>query len=391
MIDLAEAQARLLALASKTPVETLSLIEANGRWAAADLNALRTQPARDLSAMDGYAIRFAEQPGPWQMIGESAAGRAFDGAMAPGEAVRIFTGAAMPDGADTILIQEDARVTEGILEMTGEGPPAKGAHVRAAGSDFHTGDAILSTGDLVTPARIALAALAGHANIPVHRRPRIALISTGDELRVPGSPDVPDTIPASNAPMLAALLAPVAEVIDLGIVADDLETLRACFAGIADVDIVITTGGASVGDHDLVRPALEAAGANLDFWKIAMRPGKPVMAGRLGDAIVIGLPGNPVSAYVTAFLMALPVARHMAGSRSPYPLAIPASLGVALAANGPRLDHKRAVLTAGIVTPAPTNDSAMLAALAASNALIVREPYAPVAAAGATVSVYQLD
>ncbi len=391
MIDLAEAQARLLALASKTPVETLSLFEANGRWAATDLNALRTQPARDLSAMDGYAIRFAERPGPWRMIGESAAGRAFGGAMAPGEAVRIFTGAALPDGADTILIQEDARVTEGILEMTGEGPPAKGAHVRAAGSDFHTGDAILSTGDLVTPARIALAALAGHANISVHRRPRIALISTGDELRLPGSPDRPDTIPASNAPMLTALLAPVAEVIDWGIVADDLETLRACFAGIADVDIVITTGGASVGDHDLVRPALEAAGANLDFWKIAMRPGKPVMAGRLGDAIVIGLPGNPVSAYVTAFLMALPVARHMAGSRSPYPLAIPARLGVALAANGPRLDHRRAVLTAGIVTPAPTNDSAMLAALAASNALIVRERYAPVAAVGATISVYQLD
>jgi molybdopterin molybdotransferase len=389
MMDLTEAQARLLALASQTPVESVSLIDAAGRWAAADLGALRTQPARDLSAMDGYAIRFAERPGPWRLIGESAAGRSFDGAVAPCEAVRIFTGAALPDGADTILIQEDAIATDGIVEMTGEGPPAKGAHVRLAGSDFRAGDPILSAGDLVTSARIALAALAGHAHIPVNRKPRIALISTGDELRVPGSPDLPDTIPASNAPMLAALLAPVAEVTDLGIVADDLDTLRNCFSGIADVDIVITTGGASVGDHDLVRPALEAAGADLDFWKIAMRPGKPVMAGQLGDAIVLGLPGNPVSAYVTAFLLALPLARHMGGATDPFPKLETAILGRPLPANGPRLDHRRAVLDGGIVTPVPSNDSAMLEALASSNAFIVRHPNAAEANAGDIVELYR--
>ncbi len=389
MIDLAEAQARLLALATKTPVETVSLVESAGRWAASDLTALRTQPARDLSAMDGYAIRFAERPGPWRLIGESAAGRAFDGALSPGEAVRIFTGAALPDGTDTILIQEDATATDGIVEMTGEGPPATGAHVRLAGSDFRAGDAILSAGDPITPARIALATLAGHAHIPVHRKPRIALISTGDELRLPGSPDAPDTIPASNAPMLAALLAPVATVSDLGIVADDLDTLRNCFDGIADVDIIITTGGASVGDHDLVRPALETAGANLDFWKIAMRPGKPVMAGRLGNAIVLGLPGNPVSAYVTAFLMALPLARHMSGAADPLTKSETAILGSPLPANGPRLDHRRAVLEAGIATPVPSNDSAMLAALASSNALIVRLPNAAAADAGDKVTLYR--
>ncbi len=389
MISLAEAQARLLALASPTPLETVSLIEASGRWAASDIAALRTQPARDLSAMDGYAIRFAERPGPWRLTGESAAGRAFGGALGAGETVRIFTGAALPDAADTILIQEDALATDGVVYMTGEGPSAAGAHVRAAASDFRKRDVIASAGDLMTPARIALAALAGHAGIPVHRKPRIALISTGDELRTPGSPERADTIPASNAPMLAALFAHAADVEDLGIVADDLDSLAHAFAAAKTFDILITTGGASVGDHDLVRPALLAAGASLDFWKIAMRPGKPVMAGRLGDAIVLGLPGNPVSAYVTAFLLALPLARHIAGSLLPLPQTEAALLGSPLGANGPRLDHRRAALQAGIVTPAPSNDSAMLAALAASNALIIRQPDAPPAAGGEMVEVYR--
>jgi molybdopterin molybdotransferase len=373
MIELAEAQARLFALRGAVQMEEVPLIEAVGRWAAADVLAQRTQPARDLSAMDGYAIRAADAPGPWRVIGESAAGQLFAGSVDAGKAVRIFTGAVVPDGADCILIQEHAMRDGDALALTDEAP-AVGRHIRRAGADFTNGGLLLAKGEAITPARIALAAMGGHALLPARRKLRVALISTGDELVSPGEPCAEDQIPSSNAPMLAAMLAglPV-EIEDRNIVRDNLEALNAEFAACSGADIIVSIGGASVGDHDLVRPALEAAGADIDFWKIAMRPGKPVMAGTLGDAVVLGLPGNPVSAFVTAFLLLKPLIAHLSGASDPLPERIEAKLSAPLPANGGRMDHIRGFLTGSIATPLGHSDSSMLAALSASNILIMRE------------------
>lgn len=385
MIELAEAQARLFALRDPVEIQDVALVEAVGRWAAADVVARRTQPARDLSAMDGYAIRSADASGPWRVVGESAAGRLFAGSVGAGEAVRIFTGAVVPDGADAILIQENVARDSDVLTLTGEAPFA-GKHIRRAGADFAGGAVLVAEGDAFTPARIALAAMGGYAKLAVRRKLRVAIISTGDELVPPGEITAEDQIPSSNAPMLAAMLAgmPV-EIDDRGTVRDALAALTAEFAACAEADIIVTIGGASVGDHDLVRPALEAAGAKLDFWKIAMRPGKPVMAGKLSDAVVLGLPGNPVSAFVTAFLLLTPLIAHLSGANSPLPERIEAQLGTPLPANGNRLDHIRGVLSGVTVTPTGTNDSSMLAALSASNILIIRDINAPAASEGDSV------
>jgi molybdopterin molybdotransferase len=390
MIELAEAQARLFALRGPVEAEDVPLIEATGRWAAADVVARRTQPARDLSAMDGYAIRASDAPGPWRVIGESAAGRLFNGVVGAGEAVRIFTGAVVPDGADCILIQENATRDGDMLTLTGEAPLAC-KHIRRAGADFAEGAVLFEKGAAITPARIALAAMGGHALIPARRKLRVAIVSTGDELVSPGEQTADDQIPSSNASMLTAMLAglPV-EVNDRGIVRDDLAALTAEFAACADADVIVSIGGASVGDHDLVKPALQAAGANLDFWKIAMRPGKPVMAGTLGDAVVLGLPGNPVSAFVTAFLLLKPLIAHLGGANDPLPERIEARLGAALPANGDRLDHIRGVLTGSVATPTGLDDSSMLAALSASNILIIRNINSPEAATGDPVSCLRI-
>ena len=307
MIPVAEAQARLLALAPPLPIEQAPLGEAAGRWTAETILARRHQPAADLSAMDGYALRFAELPGPWRVVGESAAGAGFDHPLRPGEAARIFTGAPVPEGADTILIQEEATREGDSLRLTGDAPSHRGLHIRMRGSDFAADAALIDTGALLTPPRLALAAIGGHGTIPVRRRARVALISTGDELVAAGAPTPGVMLPASNAPMLAAMLDPRrVAVSDRGIVPDRIEALTEAFLRAAqDADVIVTTGGASVGDRDLVHPALEAAGASLDFWRVAMRPGKPLMAGRLGGSIVLGLPGNPVSAFVTARLFLL--------------------------------------------------------------------------------------
>lgn len=391
MISLEEAQTRLLELAAPVAGEQVDLIDAVDRWLAETVTARRTQPARNLSAMDGYAIRFADLPGPWRVTGESAAGRMFAGSVAPGEAVRIFTGAVVPAGADTVIVQEDVAADGEKLTLTGDGPPAIGAHIRLQGSDFTTGQTLIDAGTRLNPAHIGLAAMAGYAALPVSRKLRIAIISTGDELVAPGAPTGPDQIPSSNAPMLSALLARFPVEIDArGIIADDLGKLTEQFTTAIQYDVIITLGGASVGDHDLVQPALSAAGARLDFWKIAMRPGKPVMAGRLGDAIVLGLPGNPVSAYVTAILFLLPLIAHMSGAPDPLPMRTTARLGAPLPANGPRTDHVRARLSGGVVTATGPNDSAVLGALAASTALIIRPPGAKPAEIGATVDVMTL-
>jgi molybdopterin molybdotransferase len=388
LIPVADAQARLFALAALVEAETVPIRSAAGRWAAADIMAVRTQPACDLSAMDGYAIRFADLPGPFTLTGESAAGRAYTGGMvAAGETVRIFTGAAMPDGTDTVLIQEEAARDGDQVTLSGEGPRALGRNVRRKGLDFSTGDLLVARGERLTPARIAVAATGGHGALPVFRRLRVAIVATGDELVAPGTALTEAALPESNGAMLAAQLADLpVDIIDLGILPDRLDTITAAFAAV-DADILVTTGGASVGDHDLVRPALEAASGSVDFWRIALRPGKPMMAGRLRDTVVLGLPGNPVSAFVTAFLFLRPLIATMAGALDPFPRTATAILGDGLPANDHRQDYLRAVTRDGHVFAAGTQDSSMLLTLARADCLIVRAPNAPALDAGEPVEI----
>ena len=392
MITPEEAQARILALGVSVEIEILPLLKAAGRWAAGDVTARRTQPARDLSAMDGYAIRFADLPGPWRVVGVSAAGVPFGGSVGEGEAARIFTGAAVPAGADTIVVQEEVARDGDALTLTGEGPPYVGAHIRRAGSDFARGDRLIASGDALTPAVLALAAMGGHGSIDVHRRIRLAILSTGDELVAPGADAGDDRLPNSNAPMLAAMLGALpVEIVDLGIVPDDRAALATAFARARDCDTLVTSGGASVGDHDLVRPVLLDLGATLDFWKVAMRPGKPLMAGNLGNTIVLGLPGNPVSAFVTATLFLLPLVRHLSGARDPLPRRIPASCNAPLPAVGPRTDFVRARWENGAVAPLPSTDSGVLSSLARADALIVRAAGSETTPAGQLVEAILLD
>jgi molybdopterin molybdotransferase len=386
LLPVAEAQARLLALATPMAVETVPLSEAAGRWAAEDVIARRTQPAADLSMMDGYAIRFADLPGPWTVTGESRAGAGFAGLLDAGEAVRIFTGAPAPEGADAILIQEESRRDGDMLWLSGEGPPHAGSSIRTRGSDFSVGAILAARGSLLTPGRIAAAAVGGHGRLAVRRRPRITILSTGDELVVPGEPAGGVMLPASNGAMLHAQIGAAAEVDDAGIVPDRLDALVAAFRK-AEADIIVTTGGASVGDHDLVRPALAEADATLDFWRIAMRPGKPLLAGRLGGAIVLGLPGNPVSAFVTAQLFLLPLIAHLSGSHTPIPQTEPAILAAPLPQVGSRDDYVRATFANGCATPLPNQDSAALSTLTLTDALIVRPAGAPPIGAGETVQI----
>ncbi|PCD03187.1 molybdopterin molybdenumtransferase MoeA [Sphingomonas spermidinifaciens] len=390
LLPVAEAQARLLALAPPLSIEDAPLGLAAGRWAASAVTAKRTQPARDLSAMDGFAIAHADLPGPFRMIGESAAGRPFAGRVGAIETVRIFTGAAMPAGANCVLVQEEARVEGTLVHLAGEGPGHPGRNVRPAGLDFSEGDGLIAAGERLTPARIALAAVAGHATLPVRRRVRVAIAATGDELRPAGAPLGDGDLPESNGVMLSALLADLpVDLLDLGILPDRLEVLRDAFAG-ARPDVLVTTGGASVGDHDLVRPALEAAGAAIDFWRVALRPGKPMLAGRLGDGVVVGLPGNPVSAFVTATLFVRPLIAHLSGAADPFPATAPAVLGEPLPANGERTDYLRGRRIDGRVHIAAIQDSSMLRTLARADCLVLRQAHEPAAAAGDSVEILDL-
>ncbi len=339
--------------------------------------------------MDGYAIRFEDMPGPWTVIGESAAGRPFPDTIGPGQATRIFTGAALPPGADTVLIQEEAGRDGAALHLTGEGPAHRGRNVRRRGLDFEEGAMLIAAGQRLTPARIAVAATGGHGRLPVRPRVRVAIAATGDELVPPGSGD-PSALPESNGVMLAAMLADLpVDIIDLGILPDDLNALRDAFAGVR-ADLLVTTGGASVGDHDLVQPALKAAGGSVDFWRIALRPGKPMMAGRLGETAVLSLPGNPVSAFVTATLFVRPLIAHLSGAADPFPTPIPAILGEDLPANGPRIDYLRAAMIDGRVHAAAIQDSSMLLTLARSTCLVIRPPHVPAARAGDSAEILML-
>ncbi|HEY0269379.1 MAG TPA: molybdopterin molybdotransferase MoeA [Sphingomonas sp.] len=393
LLPVVEAQARLFALAPPLPVEEAGLVDAAGRWLAADIVARRDQPSADLSAMDGYAIRYRERPGPWTVVGESAAGGGLDRPLGRYEAARIFTGAPMPEGADSVLIQEEAARDGDRLLMSGEGPLRPGGNVRPRAMDFANGAMLVRAGTRIDARHVAIAAIGGHGVLPVRRRPRILLISTGDELVPPGAPTPGALLPASNGPMLATLLHGLSvTVADRGTLRDDLPTIAAAFRAAArEADIIVTTGGASVGDHDLVRPALIEAGARLDFWRVAMRPGKPLLAGTLGDAIVLGLPGNPVSAYVTARLFLLPLIAHLGGAADPLPRTRPVILGTALPATGARADYLRARVEQGRAYAPDGQDSAMLAMLAAADGLIARPAHAPPAAIGDSAELLALD
>ncbi|MBC7519607.1 MAG: molybdopterin molybdotransferase MoeA, partial [Sandarakinorhabdus sp.] len=302
----------------------------------------------------------------------------------------IFTGAPVPAGADSIIVQEDIGRDGDIAALSGDGPPRLGAHIRAAGQDFATGDRLASAGDLLTPARIGLVAAGGHGGVPVIRRPRVTLVATGDELVPPGAVPGPDQIVSSNSVMLRALFESVGAIVDdPGIIPDRREALAAALLA-ADADLVVTIGGASVGDHDLVVPVLRDLGADIDFWKIAMRPGKPMLAGILNGTRVIGLPGNPVSAFVCAMLFVLPWLNRRGGRPEALPMRrLP--LAAPLAANGARRDHLRGHIIDGAAMAFAAQDSALLGRLAAATLLIVRPPDSPAAATGELVDCIALD
>lgn len=383
------ALARLLALVAPLPAVELPLGAARGLRLADAVVADRDQPSADVSAMDGYAVRAADLPGPLRLVGESAAGRPFAGAIGPGEAVRIFTGALVPGGADMVALQEDAALAAGTVRFAGA-PAGPGAHIRRRGQDFAAGDRLLAAGARLSPACLALIAMAGHGRVRVHRRPRVALLSTGDELVPPGTRPGPGQQIASNALAVGGLLAAVgAEVEDLGLVPDDTGLIAGRLAA-ADADSIVTIGGASVGDHDRVRPALLSLGAEPDFWRVAIRPGKPLMAARLGGRVVVGLPGNPASALVTARLFLVPMLRRMLGDPTPEdrPKLLPAA--VDLPANGARRHYLRAVRADGTVRPFDRQDSSLVSVLAAADCLLIREIGAPAAPAGAPVPVLDL-
>lgn len=384
LLPVEDAQARLLALRGPLLPEKIPFSECFGRYTSDDILAQRDQPAAPLSAMDGYAIRFDDLPGPWTVIGESAAGAAPNRTVNAGEAMRIFTGAIVPDGADTVIVQEDIAADGTTLTLTGDGPATRDRHIRARATDFAAGDCLLPAGTRLTPGAIAAAAMSGADQLTVGRRPRVAILATGDELVQAGRALTAGQIPDSNSPMLSAMLAGEPAVVSLPHhVRDDRAKLTKLLKDLARRhDVIVTVGGASVGDHDHVRGALQDAGGTIDFWKIAMRPGKPLIAGTIGDAALLGLPGNPSSAFVTATLFLLPLVRHLAGARNPLPAIHQAPLATALDSGGGRRDYLRARLEIGRLTPLIGQDSGMTMPLATANALLIRDIAAPPRDAG---------
>ena len=380
MISVEEAQARVLALASPLPPEDIPLAAAAGRWLAIPAIARADQPPFDASAMDGYAVPGTPAPGNhYTVTGESSAGHAFAGKVKPGQAIRIFTGAPVPAGADWVVIQED--VTRDGDTITIADTLGQGRNIRPRGADFPAG-ASLSPRRL-RPTDLALLAAMNVAAVPCTRRPIVALMATGDELVMPGDTPGPDQIIASNAFALKAMAeAAGAEARILPIARDSEAALTTVFNLTKGADIIVTIGGASVGDHDLVGKVARDLGLEAAFWKIAMRPGKPLMAGRLLGAAMLGLPGNPVSAIVTAHLFLLPLIRAMQGDPAPLPTPQTATLGCDLPANGPRAHYMRARLDGPTITPFDKQDSALLTILTEANALLLRPVNAPAIAAG---------
>ncbi|MGB0921551.1 MAG: gephyrin-like molybdotransferase Glp [Alphaproteobacteria bacterium] len=391
-----EALARIVAAAPAPQTETVEIEHAAGRVLADTVKAKLTQPPFAASAMDGYALRasdLTEVETPLTLIGTSQAGARFDGKVENSQTVRIFTGAPVPEGADAVVMQENC-TADGDTTTIHQQVEA-GRNIRPAGGDFTQGDTLLDAGHKISPHDVALAAAANHAHLTIAKPPSIAILSTGDELVRPGETPGPDQIIASNAIGLAALIESWGgEAIDLGLLPDDLGAITQAIAKAQDYDVLLTIGGASVGDHDHVHTALTQAGAEMDFWKVAIKPGKPLMFGALGTKPVLGLPGNPVSAIVVAHLFLKPFMAAMLGSHSTEKKPT-ARLGANLPANGNRRDHIRATLSINAdgsraVTPLPVQDSAHLRVLAAADALIIREVNAPAARAGDIANILPL-
>ncbi len=398
MMSVAEALQRVLADAGPLPVETVALSDAHGRVLAQDIVALRTQPPAAVSAMDGYAVRaddVAQAPATLQLIGEVAAGHPFDGTVKAGEAARIFTGGVMPAGADTVVIQElTARDGDTVVIQK---VTARGRNVRGEGIDFTQGEVLLRAGRRLSDRDLMLAAAMNHATLPVYRRPKVAVVGTGDELVMPGATPGPGQIVYSNGFAVTALAhSEGAEALDFGIAHDRLDDIVAAVRRARDwgADILVTTGGASVGEHDLVQRALKAEGLDLSFWRVALRPGRPMMHGKLDDLQVLGVPGNPVSSYVCAFLFLAPLIRRLSGRTDIEREPETARLGCDLRANDERADYIRATLEPGpdgpVATPLPNQDSSLMAPLARADCLLIREPFAPATRAGSPCVILKL-
>jgi molybdopterin molybdotransferase len=399
LLPVADALAAVLSGAEALREEMVGLDSSYRRILARDLAALRTQPPQAMSAMDGYAVRAADARGPGvrlRVTGEVAAGRPFDRVVGPGEAARIFTGGVIPEGADAVIIQEDTVVEGDHIAIT-EAAVA-GRHIRRAGVDFREGDVLLTEGRCLSDRDLSLAAAMNYPRLPVHRQPKVALLATGDELVMPGETPGPGQIVYSNGYALRALArAEGADVVDLGIASDTLAATTEGIRRARDIgaDILVTTGGASVGDHDLVKRALDAEGVAMAFWQIAMRPGKPLMHGRLNAMRVIGLPGNPVSSYVCAFLFLVPLIRKLSGRSTVHHATESALLGCDVPANDRRQDYLRAHLATRedgvlVVTPVDRQDSSLLGNLAAAQALLIRPPFATAAEAGSACDILRL-
>jgi molybdopterin molybdotransferase len=400
VISVEDARGRILAgLAPRAPLaaEDILLSDALGRVLAEDVRARVTQPPAALSAMDGWAVRAADVatvPATLTRIGSVPAGASFDGTVGPGQTVRIFTGAPLPAGADTIVIQEDAD-QDGDRVTVREGA-ALGTFVRPAGLDFTKGAVGLTAGRRLTARDVGLAAAMNHPWLRVRRRPRVAILATGDEIVRPGDPIGPNQIVSSNALALSALVRSVGgDPIMLGIAPDETDALRRMAAGAAGMDLFVTTGGASVGDHDLVRSGLTQDGLALDFWSIAMRPGKPLMFGALNGVPMLGLPGNPVSSMVCAIIFLKPALEALLGLATTNEPRQTALLAIDLKENDRRQDYLRARLQIGDdqvrrVTPFGKQDSSMISPLAAADCLVVRPPHAPAARAGTPVEIIPL-
>ncbi len=399
LMPVADALAAILAGAEPLPEEMIALDAAHHRVLAQDVAARRTQPPQAMSAMDGYAVRAADAADTsarLNVIGEVAAGRPFGRTVGQGEAVRIFTGGVIPDGADAVIIQEDTAVDGDHITITEAAAP--GRHIRAAGVDFREGDVLLRRGRRLTDRDLSLAAGMNHPELAVRRRPKVAVLGTGDELVMPGTTPGPGQIVYSNGYALRALArAEGAEVADLGLAADTVTATVEAIRRARDqqADILITMGGASVGDHDLVKRALEAEGTVMAFWRIAMRPGKPMMHGRLGAMRVIGLPGNPVSSYVCGYLFLVPLIRALLGRDAIHHRRERAVLGRDLAANDQREDYLRAWLEEPadgppVAVPVTHQDSSLLGNLAAARALVIRPPFAPAATKGSPCELLRL-
>ena len=377
MITVDEALERLFTLVSPLPAEPVPLTRAGGRVLVAPVRARRDQPPFDASAMDGYALREEDaRPGAvLRVIGEAAAGHGLDAAPGPGEAVRIFTGAPVPKGASRVVIQEDVNRHGDTIRLGAQLSP--GSNIRPQGADFAVGD-LLDAPRRLRPADVALLAAMNCPEVMVARRPEVALISTGDELVMPGEEPGPDQIIASNTFGLNALLEDLgARPRILPIARDNAASLRSAFDLARGADLIVTIGGASVGDHDLVGQVATEAGMTRSFYKVRMRPGKPLMAGRMGDAVMLGLPGNPVSAMVCGHVFLAPMIRAMLGLGKARAPRLSARLARDLPAEGPREHYMRAGVSQGEITPEARQDSSLLSVLARANALLIRPAGAP--------------